>query len=306
MWGNISPPSIQPVFAQGVPTVQTSPGINSSQLQLLDAGAEPRREVKFRPIANSKQTMTMTMGMSMETIVGETPIPKTAIPKVVMKIDLAVGEVEPSGDIHYSLGYSDIQAIADRNISPELTAALQKSFKTLTGIQGRMVITSSGQIKSKSFVFPKTTDPNLKQTFDQFTKSMEQISTRLPPGQVGLGAKWQTTNSLKVSGIQLNQSSTYEIVELNERGMTIKCKVAQSAPPQDLVTPDAGSSSKAKIDSLISSGDGRYALQFDSLFPIVGKLSSATESKMSIQSDPKAPPTNITSKIAIDLNMTGK
>ncbi len=302
--------SVSPVVAQIPPAaseVPTKIDTNSSKLELLDAGTEPRQAVKFRPLANTKQTLTMTMGMSMDVVMGETPLPKTNIPKILMKVDLKVDKVEPSGDIHYSFGYSDINAIADKTTSPEVTAAIQKSFKNLIGIRGDLVMSSAGQVKSQKLTLPKSIDPLTKQTLDQFTKSMEQISTRLPAKAVGLGAKWQTTHTLNIAGIQLNQSSIYEIVAIDERGMTVKCKVAQSAPPQDLAVPGAtANGAKIKIDSLNSSGDGTYIVLFDSLFPISGKLSSVTESKMSVQINAKEPSTNIVSKIAIDLNMSGK
>ncbi len=309
MWGNSSLPSRQPAIAQSVPTVTPVTGStnNVSKLEILDAGAEPRQEVKFRPLANSKQTMTMTMGMSMDMVMGETPLPKTNIPKIVMKIDLTVGEVEASGDIHYSFRYTDINAIADNSTSPEVTAAIQKSFKTLKGISGELVVSNTGQVKSQKLILPKTIDPTTKQTLDRFTKSMEQISTRLPSTVVGLGAKWQTTHSLNMAGLQLNQVTTYEIIAIDARGMTVKCKVAQSAPSQDLIVPGtAANGTKIKLDSLNSSGSGTYAIRFDSLFPLSGKLSSLTESKMSVQINAKEPSTNITSKIAIDLDMTAQ
>lgn len=307
IWGSSTSPLIKSVAAETLPVVQpAAEKINSAKLQLLDAGAEPRRELKFRPAANTKQTMTMTMGMSMEMMMGESPLPKTPIPKVVMKIDLAVGKIEPSGDINYTFSYGDIKAIGDRDTPPEMLAAMQKSLKNLIGMTGNVVISSTGQVKSQNLVLPKTMDPLMKQTLTQLNKSLEQISARLPSEQVGLGAKWQTTNSLQMSGIQLNQSSTYEIVEINDRGMTIKTKINQSSPQQDLAIPGAPKAVKARINSLTANGEGRYVVLFDSLLPISGQLSTTTNSNMSIQNNSQESPTNVTSKVGVDLNITGK
>jgi hypothetical protein len=309
IWGNDALRSPQPIVAQTAPTVSpATPASIPAKLQLLDAGATPRQELKFRPLANSQQTMTMMMGMSMDMVFGETPMPKTKLPKIAMKLDLKVGKIEPSGDINYSVRYSDINAIADKDTPPELTANIQKTMKTLVGFGGDIVIGSDGRVKSQKLVLPKTIEPTLKQTLDQFTRSLEQISTQLPAQSVGLGAKWQMVNSLTVSGIQLNQTSAYEVVALDASGMTIKFKVSQSAPVQNIVVPGAAANntSKIKIDSLDTTGEGTYMMRFDSLLPISGKLSSVTDSKMSIQSDPKQPVTNISSKFAIDLNLVGK
>ena len=308
IWGNISSSLIKPAVADNLPAVQPAAKMvmNSAKIQLLDAGAEPRRELKFRPVANTKQTMTMTMGMSMEMIMGESPLPKTPIPKVVMKIDLAVGKIEPSGDINYTFSYGDIKAIGNRDTPPEMLAAMQKSLKNLKGMSGNVVISSGGQVKSKNLVLPKTIDPLMKQTLEQLDKSMDQFSAQLPLERVGLGAKWQTTNSLQVPGIQLNQSATYEIVELNDRGMTIKTKVTQTAPQQDLNLPGAGKEVKARLNSLTSNAEGRSVVVFDSLLPVSGQVSGITNSNMSIQNNAKDTPTNLTSKVGIDLNINSK
>jgi hypothetical protein len=303
--GNVSSPFIKPIAAETLPTIQpAAEKVNPAKLQLLEPGAEPRRQLKFQPAANSKQTMTMTMGMSMEMKMGESPLPKTPIPKVVMKIDLAVGKIEPSGDINYTFSYSDIKAIGNKETPPEMLAAMQKSLKSMMGITGNIVISNTGQVKSQNLILPKTIDPSMKQTLEQFNQSMEQLSPRLPSELVGMGAKWQTTNSLQVKGIQFNQSSTYEIAEINDRGMTIKTKIVQSAPQQDIAIPGTGKEVKAKLNSLTSNGEGKYVVLFDSLLPIDGNLSTTTNSNMSIQNSSKEQPTNINSKIGVDLNIT--
>ncbi len=275
-------------------------------MELLSPGAEPRRKLKFRPVANSKQTMMMTMGMSMDITMGDKPMPKIQIPKVAMKIDLNVQQVDPSGDIHYSFAYTDINAIADKNIEPELLAAIQKSFKTLKGIKGNIVISSSGQVKSKNLIVPKTADPTMRQTLEQLNTSLEQLSTQLPSEMVGLGGKWQVSNALQVSGIKFNQSSTYEIVKIDDVGMTIQTKTSQLAPAQDLAIPGVGKEVKAKLTSLNSNGVGTYTVRFDSLLPIDGKLSVNTDSKMSLQANTKEPPTNLVNKMTIDVNISAK
>jgi hypothetical protein len=306
MCGNLSSSMMQPVAAGTVIAKQTAAAPQSAKLELLSPGAEPRRELKFRPAANSKQTMMMTMGMSMDMTMGDKPMPKMQIPTVAMKIELNVQQVDPSGDIHYSFAYTDINAIADKNTEPEMLAAIQKSFKTLKGIKGNIVIGSSGQIKSKNLILPKTADPMMRQTLDQLNKSIEQISTRFPSEMVGLGGKWQVSNAIQAGGIRFNQSSIYEVVKMDNGGMTIQTKTTQSAPAQDLVLPGVGKEAKAKLTSLNSNGAGTYTVRFDSLLPIDGKLSINTDSKMSLQASAKEPPTNLVNKMAIDVNISAK
>jgi hypothetical protein len=305
MWGVTVP---APATAQSAPTVQPAAATaNPAKLELIDAGVEPRRELKFRPAANSKQTITLTMGMSMQMMMGETPLPKTTIPKMVLKIDSIVKQVDPSGDIHCSFTYSDVRAIADRDTPPEMLTAIQKNLNSLKGIKMDLVTSSTGQIRSKNLILPKNIDPVLKQTLSQFDRSIEQLSTQLPDGMLGLGAKWRKQNALTLGGIQLDRSLTYEIVKIDATGMTIKTTVTQSSPPQDLPLPaGAGKDSKAKLNSMLSNGEGESVMLFDSLLPIAGKSVTTTDSQTTVQMSPGDPPTNMSSKISIDLNISSK
>ncbi|MCY7366728.1 MAG: hypothetical protein LH474_01065 [Chamaesiphon sp.] len=307
IYGNISTPiAIQPVTAAPLPQLERSLAATPATIEVLTPGAEPRRELKFRPAANSKQTMVMTMGMSMDMSMDNNPLPKMPIPKMVIKTDLNVQKVDPSGDIHYNFAYGDIKVISEKDTPPAMLAAMQKSLKSVAGIQGNLVINSSGLIKSKNIVLPKTVDPRIKETLEQFNQSIDQVSTQLPSGMLGVGGKWQVNNVIQSGGIKFNQSAIYEILEISDIGMTVQTKITQSALPQDLKLPNLGKDVQAKLTSLNSTGEGQYRVKFDSLLPIAGKLLLNTNSKMSIKVSPKEPLTNVVNNIAINLNISDK
>jgi hypothetical protein len=307
MCGNIATPiAIQPATAAPLAKLERSTAQPAATIEILTPGAEPRRALKFRPATNSKQTMVMTMGMSMDMNMAGSAMPQTPIPKVMIKMDLNVQKVDPSGDIHYSFTYGDVKAIAEKDTSPEMLAAMQKSLKSLIGIKGNLVVNSSGLVKSKNLILPKTVEPMLKETLEQFNTSMDRFSTQLPSGLLGVGAKWKINNAMQSGGIKFNQSATHEIVAVNDLGMTIQTKITQLALPQDLKLPNIGKDAKVRLTSLTSNGEGQYQIRFDSLLPITGKLSITSNSKMSIQSSSKEPPTNMVNNLAIDLNISDK
>ena len=302
--GNSIPPIAQPVAA-GTLSQKSSATVTSSKLQVLNLGAEPRQKLRFNPAVNSKQTMIMSMDMSIDMKIGESSMPKIPIPKMVMKLDLNVKKVDPSGDIHYSFAYTDIKTIPTKDTPPEMIEAIQKGLKTLLGIKGDIVVSNSGEVKSKKLFIPKNVDPQMKSTLEQFDRSIDQLSNKFPQELVGLGAKWRTDNALQANGIKLNQSATYEIVKIDATAMTIKTQVTQTSPPQDMVVPNIGKA-KARLLSLNSNGEGSYVVRFDSLLPITGNLDLKTDSQMSIQSSAKEEPINVVSKIGINMNFSNK
>lgn len=303
IWGNIVPTAV----AQNIQTVSPAPATTLTKIELLSSGAEPRRELKFQPTVNSKQSVVLTMDVSIKSTIGETPLPATPIPKMVLKIDAIVRQVDANGDIHYSFGYADIRALADKNTPPEVIAAVQKSLKSMVGLKLDLVVASNGQLKTKNLILPRNIDPTIEQTLRQFDRSIEQLATPLPAGKIGLGAKWRMTNSLAISGIKFDLAANAEIVELTETGMTIKTTISQSAPPQEFTVPGVSKEVKSRINSLVSTGEGRYTIRFDSLLPIAGKSLTTTDSQTSVQTTgANEPPTNVSSQVSIDLNISSK
>lgn len=302
IWGNIVPTAV----AQNIQTASPTPAPTTANIDLSSSGAEPRRELKFRPAVNSKQSVVLTMDMSMKSTIGETPLPTKPIPKMVLKIDAIVRQVDANGDIHCSFGYADVRAIADKSTPPEVIAAAQKSLKSMVGLKIDLVVASNGQLKTKNLILPRNITPAIEQTLRQFDRSIEQLMIPLPTDKIGLGAKWRTTNALAISGIKFDAAATAEIVELSATGMTIKTTISQSAPPQEFAVPGTGKAVKSQINSLVSTSEGRYTIRFDSLLPIAGQSLTNTDSQTSVQTGANEPPTNVSSQVSIDLNISSK
>jgi hypothetical protein len=314
MLTNVAPSAIAPATAKPVTTIEREAFLkgdrsgakgNSLQLQLVDAGAQPRRELKFTPAPNSKQTLTMEMGMNMEmSMDGQSIAAPAKLPKTLMKLDLTVTAVDPNGDIHYDFVYTDARLVPDPQTPKELITNMEKGLKTMVGIKGNIVTSNRGQITRQKLVLPPNMEPNLKQFLSQLNRSLDRISTPLPLEAVGTGAKWTTNLPLNMAGMKLNQKIDYEVLALNAEGATIKTKVTQSAPPQNMQLPGIHKVANIRLNSLTSQGEGQVVLRFNSLLPIQAKTSIDTTSDMSVKEAKNSKIMNMKNKTSIDLNMT--
>jgi hypothetical protein len=303
---NLAPNYIPRATAQTPTKIQHSATPNNSpQLQLLDPGAQPRRELKFTPSRQTKQTLTIQMGMNMEmSMDGQAISTPNKLPKTLMKLDLIVTAVDPNGDIHYDFSYTEARVIPDPQIPKELISAMEKSLKTLIGIKGTVITSNRGQIIRQNLVLPQNMEPNMKQFLSQLNRSLDRISTPLPLEAVGTGAKWSTNLPLDLAGMKINQKTDYEVIALDGSGATIKTKVTQTAPPQNLRLPGTPKTAKIRLNSISSQGEGKVVLQFNSLLPIQGQTSISTRTDMSAQERENEKMINIQNKTSIDLNMS--
>ena len=117
--GAAQAPSVAPPGTNPAPSPETKPppkktaakaGSHRGQakIELVQAGVEPRKELRFFPKVGLVDELTMTMTLAMGFELGEKSIPKSALPPMVMAMDLKVTEVRPNGDIRYDFTVTKI------------------------------------------------------------------------------------------------------------------------------------------------------------------------------------------------------
>src|SRR3712207_4865677 len=70
-----------------------------TQVELLNAGTEPKQELRFKPKVNAKQTATLGLNMEVASSFSSQAIPKFKIPATTMKMETTVTQFDPNGDI---------------------------------------------------------------------------------------------------------------------------------------------------------------------------------------------------------------
>ncbi|MBW4650150.1 MAG: hypothetical protein KME06_15895 [Kastovskya adunca ATA6-11-RM4] len=285
-----------------VESTQAAPATRS-QLQLLDAGAEPRQELRFSPVVNAKQTLTITTNLDMVTAIAGQPIPSFKIPASRMTMETVVTQVDPNGDIHFDFSYTDGDVVADSSASPEVVNAVRSTLQKMVGIKGSYVIDNRGQVKSTNVDLPEDLDPRSKQLLEQVFSSLEQLSSPVPEEAVGIGAKWRVSSSPTFSGMNLNQNTVYELVSLQDNVATLNANIEQEAASQNLSIPGLPTTAKLNLKSLDSQGQGQVVMQLDEAMPMRSSISIRSNTAMDVEmSQGKTTPieTNLTMQINLE------
>jgi hypothetical protein len=270
------------VVAQNDNSTQASPTA-PTQVQLLNPGSEPRQELRFKPRVNAKQTMTITTNMDVATSIASQPVPKIKFPASVMKMEQVVTQVDANGDIHSQFSYTDADVVADPTVPPELLNTVRSEIKKVVGLRGSSIMDNRGQIKSGNIVLPEGGDPITKQLFNQMSNSLSQFSSPVPLEAVGKGAKWRVSSSLDIGGIQLTQSTLYELVDLKDNVATLNVSMEQQAKSQELTPIGVPAGTTFTLKSLNSQGQGQIIMPLDAVMPIRSNLSIRSNNGMSIK-----------------------
>lgn len=245
---------------EGYPAIG-APGI----VKLITAGAAPRSALRYVVPAGAKEHMDTTTSISMSMNMGGTAIPAMALQGMKMGADIAVTEVSAAGDITYTMVFSGMSA--PDGADPSMADLLQKMGDDFKAIKGSVIISNRGVTRSTTMDYSKVANPQVAQMMGTMTAALNNVSMPLPEEEVGVGARWESRNSISANGITMHQKTECELVAFDGKTVTLKTKVEQTAPPQSISNPAMPSGMSVQLKEMTGLGSGTAALRLDALVP---------------------------------------
>ncbi|WP_068814219.1 DUF6263 family protein [Phormidesmis priestleyi] len=270
-------PIVSQTVAKQVVNLTQSPAARVSQpkVELLNAGAQPQQVLRFKPVVNTTETSTISLNIAVKSSSpGMAGTPQSIkLPSTKMTMETIVTKIDPNGDIHYKFRYTDADITGDASIPAAVLKAAQTEVKKMVGVSGLFVMDNRGTTKSTSLSIPKEVDATTRQMLEQSFRSLDQLSAPLPEAAVGIGAKWRTLMPVKLYGINLNQTGTYELVSLKDGVATLKVGVEQQAQGQKIAMTGIPKGVDVTLKSLNTTGQGQMTVRLDRLLPSIATLS---------------------------------
>ncbi len=277
--------------------------IAQPQIQLLNPGTGERHQLRYQPPVNFTQTAIMTTNMNMAMSIAGKPLPAFKVPVTVMTMQAKVTKVDKNGDIYYEFSYPNVDVMDDPKISPQVITAVRSQIKQLGGITGDAVVDNRGYTKQANIVLPKGLNANLKQIMQQMLDSIKQMSLPVPQEAVGVGSQWQATSMLNISGLNIKQIATYQLVGFKNGIATLNTNIVQTAlPAQHLTTPGLPSGVKIDLKSYDGMGQGQVTMGLNQLMPIHSTMSIHNSIETS-QNPGKAGQAAINQKVSLSMEM---
>jgi hypothetical protein len=257
---------------------QAKPAL-SSAVKLLDPGAEPRQVLRLHPKPGDKQTVVMTIKISIEVKVGEMDAPAMVMPGMKMTIDTTVKSVSPNGEISYDLVVSDAVISEETGVMPQMLEAMKPVMGALKGMAGKGVVSNRGFNKSLQLKPPAGVDPQMRQMLDQMTDSFAQMWHPLPEEAVGAGAKWESRMPIKSEGMTIDQTATYHLATLESERLAVKATVIHRAANQKVQNP-AMPTMKMDVTKLTGTGKAEFTMELGQLLPAPSDAELQSERQM--------------------------
>lgn len=241
-------------------------------VKLTSPGAEPREALAYALTTGSKPQLDMNMDMVMSLQMGDQALPPTALPRMVMGLDILVGERGPdkSWKIDAALERVGLQAKGPQQEA--MASQMRAPMDKLKGLQLGYFISPTGHVRDIKIRMPAGFPQQAEQLLSGMNQSFEAMVTPLPEEPVGVGATWEVVTRVSSSGADLVQLATYTLKARAGTKATLDVTVKQVAAKATINPPGLPAGTTARMISFHSNGGGLSQIDTTSVAPVSGRM----------------------------------
>lgn len=230
--------------------------------RVLEPGKAPRRALRYT-FKLAPEWLEMDLSMTMAMGMGARPGPPVHVPTVRMWTRIDPNELTPAGDVRCTFLSERVQVLDDVKVPAQMRAQLEKEMAGIVGLKGSSRISPRGVATEVEFSLPPAASDSLRKSMDSMRDAIRKMYIPLPEEEVGVGARWQTTSKMPLSGATMDVTTTYTLKELRADGMRADVDVTMTAQPKQtikLATLPPGST--AVLESMSGQGSGKVSPGF--------------------------------------------
>lgn len=268
---------MMPALAGTAPAETTRPSV---QVKLVNRGADPRSLVRLAPIPEP-QSVVLTLGTEItQSGVSSQHIGPLNIQTVV---SFAPTSTAANGTIHAPYTYGAFQLLDSSIGPPEALTAIRDGFRQFQGFGGQLTLSSTGAVISNTFSIPPAVDPNVRSLLQQLSGQSNQLGVPLPSQAIGIGARWQATTHLFVSGLSLTQTYEYTLRSRAGTRLGIDVRYTQTAANQRVRLPGVPGNASVTVAGYRITGSGLTVADLSHLASVSGHVTAEGVQRFRIQ-----------------------
>jgi len=235
----------------------------ATQVELLDAGAEPRRAVRYHLPAEGSWTSVVDYKMSQEVVLGDMPERASIQPTVRIELRTAVVPAEHKGRIQLRQTVGGAELVPEPGMSPELLDKIRQvripampGFAVTTESSTRGLLVHSDVEDALGSMPPKA-----RAIMQNFAQSMRSPLVTFPREPIGIGAKWKVSTPMNTPLLKATPRIVQTLTELEGDKGTLELSGGMDIPTQDIQIPsEEGMSARIESAKTQFGGSTRFDL----------------------------------------------
>ncbi|HXN30332.1 MAG TPA: hypothetical protein VN894_00665 [Polyangiaceae bacterium] len=236
-------------------------------MKVLDAGQPPRRKLRYAWHLDQKEQLAMDLRTAASTEARGATQPEVSLPSVHVALAIDPQSVTPDGDLRYAWRVTSARSDARDDTPSEVTEGMRAEVAAIAGLSGSAVVTSRGLAKDVTVDPGSSVEALTSQMAEQVRQTLRDIAAPLPDEEVGAGARWRKLSQLDERGARVTQTETFRLVDLDGDRGTLADALAQTAPPQALRAPATSPGARARMESMLASGEAKVRFDLSRLVP---------------------------------------
>ena len=254
-----------------------------ARMKLLDAGQAPRRKLRYAWRTGQRETLVMDLKTSASTEEGASRQPEIQLPPVHIVLAIDPKETSPAGDLSFAWRVTSTAVNPDSQTPSTLTDGMRAEVAAIGHLSGTAVVTSCGISTRISIDEEQWHEASQSgeagasqagpasavtgQMVEQVRQTLRDVAAPFPEEEVGPGARWEKLSQLASRDARVTQTEVFTLTQITATTGALDDILAQTAPPQPLLSPGGAPGSQARIESMLASGDGKTQFDLTRLVP---------------------------------------
>lgn len=194
-------------------------------VRLLDAGSEPRQELRIDLAASCAELMIVDQTQELSQSLGELELPSAGPVQSIMTMRMTSTSLGPDG---YEITAEIIEAVAGSDTDVATATAMNEQFEALKNVRTISQVTDRAVPIAGSARTEGTESLGLiGETMDQING---QLASPLPEEAVGVGASWEVINVLELQGLPITTRTVQTLDAIDGSVITLSTTATQSVP----------------------------------------------------------------------------
>lgn len=261
----------------GEPTEPPAAQPPAPSVKVTDPGTGERRELRLRLAKGSKEAGVMVSRIEFVTESSGISMPPQKMPAPEVTIRVEVTDVTDAGDFTYTFQFGELELREEEGVSPLALEAMKSQLQAMQGLSGTATVTNRGVVKKVDVKVPDSASPRVRQTIEGTVQSMRSFSVPFPEEPVGAGAKWEVRQTVETGGLEVTQSTGFELLGIEGDQVRLKVAVANSGRSEGAKVPAGPQGGRASIVSMDLRGSGESVVRLDRVLPEKTQLDVAGE-----------------------------
>jgi|GEM_PF-1536399 len=265
--GLLAPPGSAPSAlapAEAAPAPSAPPGLPQVTIALEDAGAEPKKLLRYRFQKGKTKAFNMKMTLAMSaTMDGQLGQPMPPVDFEFSGKSLTV-DVASDGSATRQTTFASFTPKMP-NLPPQVAAQMEAEMKGLEGVQVIEHISSRGQVQGVEVNQATVQSPQVQQLLNNLIEGMSNSFLPLPEGPVGLGARWTSKSVMAASGVSVTQIGRFKVTSLVGDKVSLELGIEQLADAKSVPAFASAPGMQTQLVSMDGKGTGLTVVDLGSL-----------------------------------------